>query len=179
MKPYGPLMVEHRLIERMVVLLKKELDSLMPANEANTAFIFAAVDFLRNYADKVHHGKEEDILFRKLAEKTLRKGHREIMKTLIEEHSIARTNVQTLFEAAEKYAKNDLRAAAEIRSSLKALVELYPQHIAKEDRQFFIPAMAYFSEDEQQQMLAEFFEFDKNVIHQKYKELVGKYEGSK
>ena len=66
MLPIGLLMKEHRLIERMVGLLVKELDRTKKVNDLNPVFIDSAVDFFRTYADRTHHGKEEDILFREL-----------------------------------------------------------------------------------------------------------------
>ena len=64
MKPIGPLMWEHRLIERMVKLLKKELIKIKEIDKVDTNFILIVVDFFRTYADRTHHGKEEDILFK-------------------------------------------------------------------------------------------------------------------
>jgi hemerythrin-like domain-containing protein len=56
MKPFGPLMVEHRLIERMVALMKSRLDILEAGEAVQTReldeFIRSAVDFFRTYADK-------------------------------------------------------------------------------------------------------------------------------
>lgn len=71
MMPIGPLMIEHRLIERMVKTIKGELRKISEENEVNVIFIDTAVDFFRTYADRCHHGKEEDILFRDLAKKPL------------------------------------------------------------------------------------------------------------
>jgi hemerythrin-like domain-containing protein len=55
-------------------------------------------------------------------------------------------------------------------------VELYPHHIEKEDKQFFLPVLNYFSEEEQQNLLEQFYDFDRNMIHEKYMKLVQKYE---
>jgi len=71
MKPIGPLMREHRLIERMVRLMERELGGISGGKEANPLIIDSAVDFLKTYADRTHHGKEEDILFRALSGKRL------------------------------------------------------------------------------------------------------------
>ena len=73
MLPIAPLMIEHRLIERMIHLIQQELERIQ-ANVAvdpefafvDSVFIDTAVDFLRTYADRCHHGKEEDILFPEL-----------------------------------------------------------------------------------------------------------------
>jgi len=71
MMPAGPLMIEHRLIERMIKLMEKEIAHMKKENRADIVFIDAAVDFIRTYADRCHHGKEEDILFRDLAKKKI------------------------------------------------------------------------------------------------------------
>ena len=66
MLPIAPLMIEHRLIEKMIVVIRKEIDRYESEGNINPEFIDAAVDFIHVYADKCHHGKEEDILFRDL-----------------------------------------------------------------------------------------------------------------
>lgn len=66
MLPIGPLMAEHRLIERMIKILKIEVESVKKFNEMNEILIYNVVDFIRTYADQTHHGKEENILFREL-----------------------------------------------------------------------------------------------------------------
>ncbi|MCJ7619462.1 MAG: cation-binding protein, partial [Anaerolineae bacterium] len=61
-------------------------------------------------------------------------------------------------------------------SALQDLVEFYPAHIEKEDKRFFVPCMKYFSRQEQDEMLKEFWEFDKRLIHEKYAAIVGRLE---
>ncbi len=176
MKPIGPLMIEHRLIERMVKLLEKELEAVRAGKTVDTAFISAAVDFFRTYADKTHHGKEEDILFRELGKKPLSTEHKTIMQELLDEHAYARKNVKGLSDANDRHSKGDPRAIDEIKKYADALKDLYPKHIGKEDKRFFIPVMDYFDETEQKRMLEEFNEFDRNMIHEKYRKTVARYE---
>lgn len=176
MKPIGPLMAEHRLIERMVKLMARELENDAARKTANPEFIYSAVDFFRSYADRTHHGKEENILFRRLDGKPLTPEHRKILNTLVAEHVAARENVRKLFEATQRYGRGDLGAVADIVTNLKFLVELYPRHIRKEDVEFFVPAMAYFTDEEQKGMLAEFEEFDRQMIHEKYSRMVEQFE---
>jgi len=73
MKPIGPLMWEHRLIEKMAGLFIREINRIKEENNVNTVFIDSAVDFFRTYADRTHHGKEEDILFRDLEKRDCRR----------------------------------------------------------------------------------------------------------
>ena len=56
------------------------------------------------------------------------------------------------------------------------LAEFYPRHIEKEDKYFFLPCMKYFSREEQAAMLNEFWEFDRKLVHEKYKKIVEEIE---
>ena len=173
MKPIGPLMREHRLIERMVGLLKGELDSIRGKGEVDRLFIEKAVDFFRTYADRTHHGKEEDILFKALNGKQLSAEHRKIMDELVDEHVEARKTVSSLSESNRRYERDRGEAVlGEIIQCLEKLVKLYPEHIEKEDKHFFYPILDYFTREEQDDMLGDFWDFDRMMIHEKYGKLV-------
>ena len=171
------LMAEHRVIERMVALMKKELGSEALSSAANPSFIYSAVDFFKNYADTTHHGKEEGILFRALEGKSLSPEHKSIMGQLVREHSIARAEVKGLLEAAQRYERGDMDAVAHISAHLKRLIDLYPPHISLEDRHFFAASMEYFQPEEKKQMLDDCYDHDADMAHKKYVEMVLKYEG--
>jgi hemerythrin-like domain-containing protein len=172
MQVRAPLMIEHRLIERMLGLVKKEAGRIRDTNEINSVFLDNAVDFIRIYADRTHHGKEEDILFRDLANKPMTDDEKRIMAELLEEHVLGRETVRDLVDAKKRHFSGDASALAIVTQKLELLVNFYPKHIEKEDKVFFPAMMKYFSPDEQERMLAEFREFDRNMIHEKYKSLV-------
>jgi hemerythrin-like domain-containing protein len=178
MLPIGPLMIEHRLIERIVPVLKEELKRINEKNEVDPVLIETAVDFFRTYADRTHHGKEEDILFRELKKKQLSPEHQKIMDELIEEHVYARKTVGNLLKAKDSFQMGNKNALKDVIDRLNDLIELYPAHIYKEDKKFFIPVMDYFSKQEQDDMLEESWEFDKKMIHEKYENIVEKLEGA-
>ncbi|MBD3259034.1 cation-binding protein [Candidatus Woesearchaeota archaeon] len=154
MKPYGPLMVEHRLIERMVGVLKKR-------KKIDDDLIKKTVDFFRNYADNRHHGKEEKILFKRLEKKDMTPGLKKIMKRLIKEHEQGRAIIKSL-------EKNDKDA----KKLIKDLIKLYPPHIDTEDNDFFLPCMQYLSEKEQKKMVDEYKKVDKKYPESKYRKMV-------
>lgn len=134
------------------------------------------MDFLRTYADRCHHGKEEDILFRGLNEKQISQEHRKIMGDLIKDHVYGRKTVKALIDSRQRYEKGDAAAVKEIIEYQKELVQFYPKHIEVEDKHFFLPCMKYFTKQEQECMLEEFRAFDRDLIHEKYKSLVEKLE---
>jgi hemerythrin-like domain-containing protein len=98
--------------------------------------------------------------------------HQKIMAELLAEHRVARKTVGSLVEANAQYIQGDTTVVDEILRLLEKLVNFYPEHIRKEDKEFFIPSMKYFSKSEQQSMLEEFWEFDRKMIHEKYKKVV-------
>lgn len=171
MKPIGPMMWEHRLIEKMLNLFGGEIRKINENNKVDAVFIDTAVDFIRTYADRTHHGKEEDILFRDLAKKELSSEHAGIVNELIEEHKYARKIVGSLVAAKERYLAGE-NTSQEVIGYLKELAQFYPRHIEKEDKHFFFPCMDYFTKEEQDAMLLEFYEFDRKMIHEKYQKVV-------
>lgn len=177
MQARGPLMIEHRLIERMLVIIQERLAQTVKTRRIDPCFVDTAVDFIRVYADRTHHGKEEKILFRDLDKKGLSEADRRVMNELIEEHAFARSITKALVEANTRYRNGDSAALEEIAQCLHTLVDFYPKHIEKEDKVFFPASRAYFSEAEDQAMLAEFWAFDREMIHEKYKSVVEALKG--
>jgi Uncharacterized conserved protein len=177
MKPIGPLMWEHRLIEKMFSSFMHHIDKVEASNKVNPVIIDIAVDFVRTYADRTHHGKEEQILFRDLAHKNLTNGLKKIMQELLEEHVWGRKTTGLLVAAKEKYLQGDAGKLTEIIDLARQLGNFYPKHIEKEDKHFFYPCQEYFTEDEQKKMLNEFWEFDRKMIHEKYNRVVEEYSG--
>lgn len=134
--PAGPLMREHRLIERVVRLLETEICSIEETGRTDPALIDHLTDFVRTYADRCHHGKEEDILFRRLAGKDLDAGLAAAMEELIQDHVHGRALTRRIVEANARYAAGHGDALGEIAAAARELVEFYPVHIQKEDRHF-------------------------------------------
>ena len=121
MQSRGPLMIEHRLIERMITLVEQKLEKIQTTNQVDPFFIDIVVDFIRIYADRTHHGKEEDILFKKLANKQISDQDRRIMDELVDEHVLGRKTTKELVEANVQYRIGDKSALAVIVSKLKRL----------------------------------------------------------
>lgn len=166
MQAIGLLMIEHRVIERMLKLMENEF--AQPSAKINIPFIELIVDFFRHYADENHHGKEEDILFRALTQKKLSNEHQRIMGELLHEHAVGRNLVKQLENSKKHYASDDQSAAKEIFRTIRSLLGLYPKHIEKENKHFFIPSLDYFNDDEKIDLLNRCREFNKKFKHNEY-----------
>jgi len=176
MLPIGPLMIEHRLIERMIKVMRHELLQAEEQKKIDPRFIETATDFIRAYADRCHHGKEEDILFRELKKKKIAAEHQAVMEELIEDHKRGRQVTARLMEANSRYRKGDEGALSAILECVKTLIGFYPKHIEKEDKKFFLPIMGYFSKEEKEAMLMEGYRFDADLLHEEYHKIVKEAE---
>lgn len=176
MMPIAPLMIEHRLIERMIRLMERELKVMEETGQVRIDFVDKMVDFVRSYADRCHHGKEEDILFKELQGKQISDLHRQVIDELIQEHIQGRFLTGEIIEAKQDYRSENKEGVSSLVEPLRALVSFYPRHIEKEDKHFFIPCMGYFSKAEQEEMLSRFLEFDRSLFHDKYRGIVEEYE---
>jgi len=175
MQARGPLMIEHRLSEKMIALIKERNAGIGDTGRIDPCFVAVVVDYFMIYADRTHHGKEEEILFRELDKKDLSSEDRNLMEELIEEHALARKITGELDRANNCYRAGDEAALAEISEKFTTLIDFYPRHIKKEDDIFFPHSRNYLSEEEEQKMLEEFWEFDRRMIHKKYQELVDSF----
>ena len=174
--PIESLLAEHRLTERMVAVMEWRVADMESIGTADLRFIDGAVEFLRIYADRCHHGKEEDVLFRELARKPLSAEHRRVLDELTAEHVFARQTTARLVEARDLYAAGEASAFADIAACLHMFVEFYPKHIAKEEQGFFPQVMSYFTAAELSTLRAEQNEFDRRLLQVLYGKAVEAWE---
>lgn len=172
MWPIGPLMREHRLIERMLKVAERRVPQFRGSQQGDPVFVEQVVEFFRTYADRCHHGKEEDILFRDLAGRDLTPPLKAMMEELLGDHALGRKLVGELANANQRYQRGERQALAEVADLLDRLTAFYPQHILKEDKGFFFPCMELLSTDEREAMLGRFWEFDRLLIHEQNENLV-------
>ncbi|MFZ1614840.1 MAG: rubredoxin [Holophaga sp.] len=177
MLPVGPLMVEHRLIERMIALLGREAKRIRTTGKADTDFVLSGIEFIRLCADHSHHGKEETILFRELKRKPLSPEHRRVLEELEAEHVQGRKTVARLATVRERVLKGEATAVRDLAALLEDLAKFYPAHIDKEDRNFFLPCMDYFTEEERAGLLDEEEAFDRNLLTTYFEALLDAREG--
>lgn len=168
----GSLMHEHQLILRVIDDMRRELELDLREQRIDVDYIAAVVDFIRTYADECHHGKEEDILFRDLGGKPMPSELAAEMQRLIDDHAWARATTKRMLQAAERYRDGDGGAYAEVVEAMRELADFYPDHIEREDRHFFKPAIELFTHEEREAMSEQFREFDRHLFHERYRDEV-------
>lgn len=127
------LMVEeHEHIKRMLSVMRKACIKIMQGNPIDFNDFEKMIDFVRNYADDHHHGKEEKILFNRMielggaSEKLVRFG-------MLVEHDLGRLYMKELEEALEKVKKGDEEAKVDVIANAVSYTHLLNRHIYKED----------------------------------------------
>jgi hemerythrin-like domain-containing protein len=160
--PLQILVDEHKLIKRWLVLIPaitKDLD-LTSATECRV--IETGIDLIRSYADKLHHGKEEDILF------TYFDDTADIFRVIYEDHRRARALVQEMLVALDE--KNSKALA----SRLLEYAVLLTEHIHKEDEVLFPWLDSKLTEKEKAELATRFAKSDRKLAlnDQKYQNFI-------
>ena len=109
MRPTEDLMNEHRVIERMLVVLSGACDRMEAGKEVERELFVSAADFFKNFADKCHHGKEEKLLFERMQARGL-SGEVGPIAVMLREHQDGRAHVRKISEfsaAKESKKRND------------------------------------------------------------------------
>ncbi len=179
MKPTEILKEEHRVIKSMLKVLDKICNKLSKNKEVDVEHLEKIVDFIRTFADKCHHGKEEDLLFVSMEKAGIPKEGGPI-GVMLEEHEIGRGYVRSIAEAISKYKSGNKKSSSEIIKNAQDYIQLLTQHIDKEDNILYMMADMHLSDDEQKRLIKEFEKVEQKKIgkgvHEKYHHLVKELE---
>jgi hemerythrin-like domain-containing protein len=164
--PMKMLVQEHELIKRLLALVPSLINSCDLESESGRQVIRDAVDFVRSYADKFHHAKEEDILFKYFD------AELDILKVMHNDHETGRAHVKAVLEAVEK------RDRASASEHLNGYRELLTEHIKKEDEILYPWMDRELSDRQIGQLYSQFNETDETFgdAPKKYEHFISKLE---
>ncbi len=155
--PFHLLAYEHRYILKVFHALSVIDNDLGRGRPVDIELMRKVVLFMRDFADKCHHAKEEAILFPAMEEKGVPKTGCPLAG-LKGEHAKGRALVTGLDEAATACASGNQEAVDALRAAISGIRQLYPNHIWKENEMVFPMAERLFSQAEIENLK---FEFDK------------------
>ena len=146
--------------------MPRAVENLDLDSEEGRQLVLDGIDFIRSYADKYHHAKEEDILFKYFDEDL------DILKVMHEDHTQARGHVKAILEAIDR---KDRTAVAE---HLTAYGELLTEHIRKEDDILYPWMDRNFSTTQIGELFSKFNEIDEQmgVSPTKYEAFINRVE---
>ncbi len=174
--PYATLAREHRLIERALDLLGRCCDEAIRTKTLDPAFARELLCFIREFADRTHHLKEERILFPAIDAKGFFPGC-----GLVSEHGLARVRVGKMAAAIDRWTAGDASARLDFIRQARSYINLLREHIVKEDDCLARVTAATFPVREQREALAhEFEEMERREIgegaFERYASLVERLE---
>ena len=160
------LVDEHVLIKRWLALIPAVVKNLDLESDEGRQLILDGIDLIRSYADRYHHAKEEDILFKYFDEKS------EILQVMYEDHTTGRGHVKAMLEALDR------RDKATLGEHLLAYRELLTGHIKKEDEILYPWMDRNLSTSQVGELFAKFSEVDEKMgfSPDKYEQFVVKLE---
>ncbi len=175
MKASEVLMNEHRAVERVLKVLNRSADQLDAGEDVPTALFEELLDFLRNFADKCHHGKEETALFPAMAKAGVPVESGPI-GVMLAEHEQGRGYIRGMAAALEGYKRGDSAARAALAENARGYAALLAQHIKKEDTILFPMADRVLSDTTQNKLVAEFDRIESEQIgpgvHERYHKMI-------
>jgi len=158
MKPTANLENDHVYILRLCDVMEK----MAQAGNIDPEHLERVVSLIRNFADGLHHKKEEDLLFPKMAEKGFSPLQGPVA-VMLHEHEEGRKYVRGIADNIELYKSGDGEAAEVIRNNLLGYAGLLKNHIAKENNILFRMADNALSAEEQETLSAEFDKAEKSL----------------
>ena len=146
---------DHLFILRLIDVMKTMTTHPLP----DIAHLEEAVDLIKNYADGLHHAKEENLLFPLMAERgySLNQGPVAVM---LHEHTAGREYVKGISENIQLLKEGDLSAVNMIYANIHGYSELLQNHIYKENNMLFRMADNALSDSDQLEMFQLFDELE-------------------
>ncbi|MFX1319161.1 MAG: hemerythrin domain-containing protein [Promethearchaeota archaeon] len=182
MYPIDILLDEHKLVERVFTIIEKARDKLQDKEEIPAPIFWKIVEFIRGYADVVHHSKEEDILF-----DTLRDHDTDLpeevdrnIAVLIEEHIEALDIANEMHKSIREYHRGVPEGREKILKTVTDYLKLMQPHFKMEEEEVFPALVNVLSDKEKNMMKADFDRFDEILggkgVHKRYTKIVEELE---
>ncbi|ACN13196.1 putative fusion protein with hemerythrin HHE cation binding domain [Desulforapulum autotrophicum HRM2] len=148
---------EHAHILQGINYLEKARDLLEQNRQPSVDFFKTAVLFFEEYADQLHHYKEEYLLFSVLASK---KGGRIDLGigSLRYQHELNRRCIKKIEDSLTGYEKCGEIATTTLLENLAVYISILKRHIFIENRLFYPMAETELSEDEKRELKNQFDE---------------------
>jgi hemerythrin-like domain-containing protein len=175
MIPTEDLIHEHNAIKIMLNIMSKIAENIQAGKSFDIKDIGQIVDFLKTFADKCHHGKEETALFPALVLAGIPKENGPI-GVMLHEHTIGRGYIKEISDAVETYNTDSISSKPVLAKGLINYVNLLQNHIQKEENVLFPMANKVLSEKKQNEVFEQFEKIEEDVVgrgvHEQYHELL-------
>jgi hemerythrin-like domain-containing protein len=147
MKSIDILVEEHKYIKMVLKEIRRQCIEIVRGGEIDFQLFYNIIDFVRNFADKYHHKKEEDRLFNVMAEQLGLGVESGPIAGMLVEHDIGRAHIADLEKALKECEKGNMDAKVDIIANAVGYERLLIKHIDKEDNAIYKHAEKSLSKD--------------------------------
>jgi len=124
---------EHDNILRMLKVVRKACFKVLSGEDIDYGDFYKMIEFIRQYADAHHHGKEEKFLFKEMQANLGKLGENLITHGMLVEHDYGRLYMNDLTEALQRVKDGDEESRLDVISNAIGYTNLLARHIAKEN----------------------------------------------
>lgn len=124
---------EHKNIKRMLEVIRKYCYRMLKGEQVEYGDLYKIIDFVRNYADKHHHGKEETMLFNKMMDELGPTAEKLVRLGMNVEHDLGRLHMSELEAAIKRVSDGDDESRLDVIANAVSYTHLLHRHIEKED----------------------------------------------
>ncbi len=175
MVPTEELKQEHQGILLMLRILERVAAKIESGEKAELDHLEQIVGFFKVFADKCHHGKEEELLFPAMEKGGIPKERGPIGVMLLE-HQQGRGFIRGMENALGRYKKGDAPALKDFAKEARSYISLLTQHINKEDLVLFPMGDKVLAKDVQEKLSEGFEKIETERIgegtHEKFHKLL-------
>jgi hemerythrin-like domain-containing protein len=144
-----------------VLKLTDVMKEFVRSQKTDAEHIESIIDIIRNFADGLHHAKEENLFFPALEKKGF-SAQQGPVAVMLHEHIQGRNFVKGMSDNLEILKSGKKEALTDIYQNMSGYADLLVNHIAKENNILFRMADKSLSESEQTELLAQFEAIEKN-----------------
>jgi hemerythrin-like domain-containing protein len=155
-KATGTLRREHEAILRMLDATEDVARRFRRGETVPVHILKGLREFFQLFADRCHHGKEEDLLFPMLESKGMPRAGGPV-GVMLQEHTLGRTLVGQMSEATDRFEAGEPAAGQRWAEAASGYANLLRLHIQKENNVLFVMAEQLLT-DAEQNALAEAFD---------------------
>lgn len=159
MRPTETLRAEHRIIEKMLDCLEAAADDLEAGRPTVPADLRTLIGFFRAFADGVHHGKEEALLFPRMEARGV-PSDRGPTACMRREHDDGRARLDGMDLALERREEDPGAGERAFVANVRMYAPMLRQHIQKEDHCLFSMADQLLAPADQADLAAQFRQVD-------------------
>ncbi|MDT8287597.1 MAG: hemerythrin domain-containing protein [Elusimicrobiales bacterium] len=179
MKSIEELSAEHEGIKSALEILEKMCARLERGEKVPTAHLQDMAAFIKEFADRCHHAKEETVLFPEMEKAGVPREGGPI-GAMLSEHEAGRSYVKGLVSGITAYEAGAKGAAGTILENARGYIELLREHISKEDSVLYPMAEKCLSTETDAAMLARFEKIEIEEIgggrHEEFHAMLEKME---